>query len=69
MKTRLLLLLPLGLLLTGLCVYALFSLFNREPLEAGTPAPAFALDNLSGETVSFSDLEDKLILLHFWSAA
>lgn len=40
-----------------------------ERLEAGTRAPAFALQNQDGQTVSLSDYAGKKVILYFYPAA
>ena len=59
LKVVLLIILTLGLLITG-C---------SEPsrAQAGEPAPDFRLQNLEGQSISLSDLQGKPVLLNFWS--
>ena len=52
--------------LAVLCACTLPFLALIKPLEAGTPAPAFTLLSVSGETVALSDLEGQIVLLNFW---
>ncbi len=36
--------------------------------QAGFPAPAFALDTLTGDTIRLEDLKGKVVLLNFWAS-
>jgi cytochrome oxidase Cu insertion factor (SCO1/SenC/PrrC family) len=40
-----------------------------KPLATGTPAPAFELKSLKGDTVSLAQFEDRPVLLMFWGTS
>jgi len=40
-----------------------------NPLSAGTAAPAFELESLTGETVALAGLEGKPVLIMFWGSS
>ncbi len=66
LKVMLLIILTLGLLITGCSVGSSQESPTPTP-EVGKPAPDFELQNLDGQSISLSDLQGKPILLNFWA--
>ena len=57
----------LDLLVFALVAAAVMSWQTRRLPEAGTPAPAFALRTLDGQTVRLEDLRGRPVALTFWA--
>jgi cytochrome oxidase Cu insertion factor (SCO1/SenC/PrrC family) len=69
MNRRLTRLLLLVLILAGAPAAAApdFAALQIQPYESPKPAPAFALPDLTGQTVRLSDLRGKVVLAFFWA--
>jgi len=44
-----------------------FASMQIAPYDPPKPAPALALPNLEGKTVSLADLKGKVVLVFFWA--
>ncbi len=44
-----------------------FAAMQIQPYDPPKPAPALALPDLQGKTVSLSDLKGKVVLVFFWA--
>ncbi len=44
-----------------------FAALQIQPYDPPKPAPALALPDLQGKTVSLSDLKGKVVLVFFWA--
>lgn len=49
----------------SICTLAVAPVAAAEQPMIGAPAPAFALESLSGETVALEDFRGKIVVLHF----
>ena len=58
-------------LLVGACLFAqeqdLDLQYGAELLKPGTPAPAFTLEDINGNTVSLSQFKGRKVVLVFWA--
>jgi len=65
---RLLIITPALLLIPGLLIAGCSSDSQTQSTAIiGEPAPDFTLQNLDGESVSFSDFEGRPVLINFWN--
>lgn len=56
------------LLLLLLLLPLLHACYPKSSLKKGTEAPAFALPNVQGDTVSLSDFKGNIVLIDFWAS-
>jgi cytochrome oxidase Cu insertion factor (SCO1/SenC/PrrC family) len=61
--------LPAALVLGGTLALAApdFEALQMQVYDPPKPAPAFALQDLTGKTVQLSDLRGKVVLAFFWA--
>jgi thiol-disulfide isomerase/thioredoxin len=57
----------IGLIVTGVICLGAAPAFAQETAAAGTRAPAWELNDLSGKAVKFSDFRGKVVILDFWA--